>query len=290
MSAPVREVRDSYSKDELSSDVGSVVTLRSPPASSPGERPEIVQPHLRIGSTHDFDYASIPVSVAKFLKGQATRIRQYTGKAIIQIGKDLSAAKHYLSHGQFVRWVEAEVGIPARTAQGYMRAAQWASGKSAAVASLPASLLYVLSASNTPKELVEDVLSKAEAGEQVILSAVRATLKSLRDTKRHMQCSESSASSPMTPNDNFDEHLDMSNEGKLLIEVVRILASALSKADLARVREIMMSDDVLRHPHLSKNIKTAFSAALSWHEHEHWNGVRQEGLAKETGMLASSHA
>jgi hypothetical protein len=74
----------------------------------------------------EFDYASVTIPVAKFLKGQATRIRQYAGKAIVQIGGDLVSAKHYLSHGQFLRWVENEVGIPPRTAQAYMQAAQWA--------------------------------------------------------------------------------------------------------------------------------------------------------------------
>ncbi|HEV2956733.1 MAG TPA: DUF3102 domain-containing protein, partial [Xanthobacteraceae bacterium] len=131
---------------------------------------QTMQPDLCAAGVSEFDYASLPISVAKFLKGQATRIRQYAGKSIIQIGKDLAAAKHYLSHGQFVRWAEKEVGIPARTAQGYMRAAQWAAGKSAAVAHLPPSLLYVLSASSTPEELVEDILRKAEVGEEIVLS------------------------------------------------------------------------------------------------------------------------
>jgi hypothetical protein len=41
------------------------------------------------------------------------------------------AAKHYLSHGSFLRWVETEAGLPARTAQAYMQVAHWASGKNA---------------------------------------------------------------------------------------------------------------------------------------------------------------
>src|SRR5436305_1571476 len=78
-----------------------------------------------------FDYSSLPPSVARFLRGQADRIRQHCASSIIQIGKALLEAKHHLSHGAFLPWVECEVGIPARTAQVYMRSANWAAGKSA---------------------------------------------------------------------------------------------------------------------------------------------------------------
>src|SRR5262249_7339757 len=78
-----------------------------------------------------FDYNSVSSPVASFLKGQAERIRrQYVG-SIIQIGRALLSAKSHLSHGEFLCWVEGEVCIPARTAQAYMRVAQWSEDKSA---------------------------------------------------------------------------------------------------------------------------------------------------------------
>ena len=81
-----------------------------------------------------FNYDSVSPTVAKFLKGQANRILRTSSSAVIQVGKDLIAAKHYLPHGSFLVWVENEVGMRTRTAQAYMRVAQWASGKSATVA------------------------------------------------------------------------------------------------------------------------------------------------------------
>jgi hypothetical protein len=60
-----------------------------------------------------FDYRALSSSVSKFLRGQADRIRRTMGASIINLGKDLIAAKRYLSHGAFLRWVEGEVGIPA---------------------------------------------------------------------------------------------------------------------------------------------------------------------------------
>ena len=88
-----------------------------------------------------FDYESVPLSVAKFLRGQADRIRRQCATSVIQIGKALLEAKRHLSHGGFLRWVECEVCIPVRTAQTYMRVANWASDKGATVAHLSPSAL-----------------------------------------------------------------------------------------------------------------------------------------------------
>lgn len=232
------------------------------------QNPKIAQNNLCIGRGSDFDYASVPVSVASFLKGQATRIRQYTSKSIIQIGKDLAAAKHYLSHGQFVRWVEVEVGIPARTAQAYMRAAQWASGKSATVALLPPSLLYVLSASSTPNELVEEIVSQVEAGERIDLSTVRAKLRALRDATRYELIDGCIAGPPVMHDDDCSQERRISSGEAALMEAVRILVRALSELDLTRIKNIMTSNDVLQQPDLSKNIEIAFSAIADWQEEE----------------------
>lgn len=236
---------------------------------------QTMQPALCVAGVAEFDYASLPTSVAKFLKGQATRIRQYAGKSIIQIGKDLAAAKHYLSHGQFVRWAEKEVGIPARTAQGYMRAAQWAAGKSATVAHLPPSLLYVLSASSTPEELVEDILRKAEVGEEIVLSSVRASLKAWRDAKRRERVN-GHMPDHSAAHDVNQTGTTMNGEAPLM-EVVDILVRTLSKSDFVRIREIMTSTEVLQQSNLAQSIKIAFSAVPDWNMQG--NGVRKVGVA-----------
>jgi hypothetical protein len=208
----------------------------------------------------DFDYASVPRSVATFLKGQATRIRQYTGKCIIQIGKDLAGAKHYLGHGEFLHWVESEVGVPARTAQAYMRAAQWASDKREIVALLPPSLLYILSAENTPKELTENVLRRTEAGERVALTTVRVELKALREARR-----KELGRVPITGRSETDsagaEAICTTPSGEsVLMDAVKLLARALSSSDLAQICAIMTAKEVLEQPDLPQMIRRAFSA------------------------------
>jgi hypothetical protein len=209
--------------------------------------------------TPEFDYSSVSPSVAEFLRGQAARIQKYSTKAIIQIGKDLAGAKHYLSHGAFLRWVEDEVGIPARTAQSYMRVASWASVKSATVALLPPTALYALASSGVPKEFVEEVLRRVEEGERIQLPSLRAQIKALRETTSRRD--NRSAGGEM--DDQLGGSLHAHNTAAtaaLISDAVKILARALTAADFTQVREIITSKAVLDDPDLPRLLERAFGS------------------------------
>jgi hypothetical protein len=206
-----------------------------------------------------FDYHQLEPSVAKFLKGHATRIRQQCGTSIVQIGKALIGAKRYLSHGMFLEWVEREVGIRARTAQAYMRAAQWASDKSAAIVHLPPAALYLLSAPSTPRELVDDTLERVNSGELVGLVAIQQKLKWMRNSERG-RVSEMCNARPKPMQDSKMPVMVALDRNSVVMEAVTILERGLSSADFARVRNLMTSDATLNDPSLSQNIATAFLA------------------------------
>ena len=72
-------------------------------------------------SSDQFGDGKVEAEAKIFLLGQANRICRLVGKSIIEIGNDLLRTKQYLLHGALLRWVESKVGIPARTAQGYMK-------------------------------------------------------------------------------------------------------------------------------------------------------------------------
>jgi hypothetical protein len=116
-----------------------------------------------------FDYSVIDAELASNLRRQATRIRTRIGKAtqdLIDIGRDLLAAKkHLIDHGDFIRWVEAEVGIARRTAQAYMAIAKLADDKGAAVALLPPTTVHRLASKSAPPEVVSEVVAKAQSGD-----------------------------------------------------------------------------------------------------------------------------
>jgi hypothetical protein len=208
-----------------------------------------------------FDYRNLPSAVTDFLKGQAHRIRRQAAMSIIHIGKDLIAAKHYLPHGAFLDWVVAEVDIPARTAQAYMQVAQWAANKSASVALLPPALLYFLSASHTPESFVNNILRRVEAGEHVVLPAIREELKRLRESRLKGNPDPGRTVPPAAPLDHGDWAITVETEPTASLQhAVAILGRGLCMEDFALVREIFTSKAVLDAPELARNIAAAFSA------------------------------
>jgi Protein of unknown function (DUF3102) len=116
-----------------------------------------------------FDSSAIDADLASNLRRQANRIRVRIGKAtqdLIDIGRDLlSAKKHLLDHGDFIKWVEAEVGIACRTAQAYMAIAKLADDKGAAIALLPPTTVHRLASKSAPPEVVSEVVAKAQSGD-----------------------------------------------------------------------------------------------------------------------------
>jgi hypothetical protein len=116
-----------------------------------------------------FDYSAMDTELAANLRKQAARIKKRIGKAtqdLIDIGRDLQAAKKQLvDHGEFIEWVEIEVGISRRTAQAYMAVARLAENKGAAIALLPPTTVHRLAAKSAPPEVVSEVIAKAESGD-----------------------------------------------------------------------------------------------------------------------------
>jgi hypothetical protein len=145
--------------------------------------------------------------------------------SIIQIGKDISSAKRYLSHGEFLLWVENEAAIPARTAQANMRVASWVSSKSAAVALLPPTALHALSSRTVPQEFVEEVLSGVEAGERIKLPLLRAQIKALRETAPQQRGGAASAEPDGESSDALGAHCPTATAA-MVSNAVRILARA----------------------------------------------------------------
>ncbi|WP_315792724.1 MULTISPECIES: DUF3102 domain-containing protein [unclassified Bradyrhizobium] len=207
-----------------------------------------------IVSDSRFEYGDLPPSVEKFLRGQADRIRRQCASSIIQIGKALLEAKRHLSHGAFLRWVEGEVGIPCRTAQAYMRAALWTAGKSATVALLPASAIYVLSSNGVPDQFVADVLDRIEAGEQIGAAAIRHALREFLNSKSE----KGATTKEVVQRGHNDTPIRDKINGSPIAELAELLAYKLSKPDFVRICEILTSESVLGDPDLAVKLKQEF--------------------------------
>ncbi|KKK66329.1 hypothetical protein LCGC14_2965200 [marine sediment metagenome] len=87
---------------------------------------------------------------------------------IIEIGRELTAAKKTLGHGHFLPWIDAEFGMSDQTARNLMNVHE-RFGKSKRLLDLEVSqeALYLLAAPSTEPEVVDAAMEKAEAGEKV---------------------------------------------------------------------------------------------------------------------------
>lgn len=116
------------------------------------------------------------------LTSLADRIRSRLKRTVadtIATGADLIEAKQKLPHGAFTKWIDAEFGMSDRTAQNYMRAAEWAAAhdlRSETVSVLPAGTVYKIAASTTPNEIKTEVAEKIKAGAKIEVGQIEATI------------------------------------------------------------------------------------------------------------------
>jgi hypothetical protein len=215
----------------------------------------------RVSAGEQFDYNSVPAPTANFLKRQAYLIRRQLTKVTVEIGRALIEAKRHLSHGAFICWVEYEVGIPARSAQGYMRVALWSSNKCAAVTHLPPTILYLLSASTTPNEFAEEILKRVDQGESFRIADVRRELRARLDARAKPEgTSERSDDGRQIAQRGGDETvLGMVDNRDAVIHMIRTLYHGLSPAEFLFVKNIMTGEALLNDPDLRSYILTAFS-------------------------------
>ena len=86
------------------------------------------------------------------IRQRAATIRRHAQTAaasIVEICRELIAAKRVLGHGRFTAWVGAECGFSIRTAQNYMKAAKLVA-KYASLALLPPGVLEIDLAAEYP--------------------------------------------------------------------------------------------------------------------------------------------
>jgi Protein of unknown function (DUF3102) len=137
-----------------------------------------------------FAYDAVPAVSAAVLRAEASRIRKMvnsTTAAIIEIGRALIGVKQSLEHGQFGEWVQAECGFGLRTAENYIRASQFAEGKTKCVSFLNPATVYRLAAKSAPPAIVQAVLDRASNGEIVADAEVVAAFNEVKIQKREAE-------------------------------------------------------------------------------------------------------
>ena len=96
-----------------------------------------------------------------------------TVEDIIEIGRELTAVKADLPHGQFLPWIEAEFEMSEWTARQFMHAAERFGDKSEIISDFKPTILYALAAPSTPDSVVEKAMEKAETGAKITIADVK---------------------------------------------------------------------------------------------------------------------
>jgi hypothetical protein len=207
------------------------------------------------------------------LAAVAERIRarlQRHVKDMVAIGADLLVVKAKLPHGEFGSWLDREFGLGVRTAQLYMRAAEWAEGKSEIISQIPPPAIRLLSAPTTPEPIQNEVVEAIRAGAAVNYREVEEQIREHRanaaQAKREQLRKEARlrGKSP-----EYQKQLERqmareaaknrreAEERERLVAEARVIIQRLSAEDLGRLRAI---SDAVRWIYLSELVEGLLNA------------------------------
>lgn len=166
---------------------------------------DMAQPPEREVSTADLEASAVMQEPASIYEGLSDRDRDEIEEAAnrirlrlkrtledcILIGKELLKVKERLPKGAFGAWVAHEFNLSERHAQHLMRVGLRFGDQPEKISGLQLSVLYALAAPSTPDEVVDIVIDRHEAGEQVNKDDVEHLKRHVREVERKLQEAES---------------------------------------------------------------------------------------------------
>lgn len=107
--------------------------------------------------------------------GEIKTLMRATAENIMQVGEKLLEVQVKLGNGQFDAWLQAEFDWSRRTAYNFIGVHKQFRGRANfAQMDVATSALYLLAAPSTPESAVDEVLSRAEAGERISHTEAKA--------------------------------------------------------------------------------------------------------------------
>jgi hypothetical protein len=116
----------------------------------------------------------------QFLEDAAKRIKdriKVTKENIIEIGRELTAVKERIGHGNFQSWIESEFSWSLKTAERFMQVTDYFTTDEkidiVTILNVDITALYELAAPSTPEEVRSVVADKLRAGDTVTIAEVK---------------------------------------------------------------------------------------------------------------------
>ena len=135
------------------------------------------------GAVEGFDYGALDMETRVVVQQRTGEIRSLVRRSaqdIIDIGLKLGEVKQRLGHGGFGKWLEAEFEWSERTARQFMQVGERFKSANFADLNVAPSALYLLAASSTPDEAVEEALERAAGGERITHAAAKGIVEAHR--------------------------------------------------------------------------------------------------------------
>jgi hypothetical protein len=112
-----------------------------------------------------FDYSSLNPAVADKMRTRASRIQRLQRASVLDIGRELVAAKESVEHGFFRDWVKSACRMHIRTAERLMQAALFVQ-ENDKLSYLPPDGLLTLASRSAPQGTVSEIIGEISAGEK----------------------------------------------------------------------------------------------------------------------------
>jgi hypothetical protein len=179
-----------------------------------------------------FDYSALSADIADEMRGHASRIHGLQRASVLDVGRELIAAKTRVEHGCFVEWVQKACQMQIRTAQRAMRAAELV-GENDKLSYLPPGGLLALASRSAPEPVVSEIVEEIAAGDRPTsaqikhrIAEAKQTEKRAREQKREGASLQHCERNPAEQETATDELIDMLVTWDRIDEFVRLLETA----------------------------------------------------------------
>lgn len=125
------------------------------------------------------------VVVSPTLSERAQRIRALIRGNIIEIGRELIAAKAEIDHGKWLSWLEDEFDWTSKTAENYMNVTR-EFGSLSNLGELPITVeaLYLLSTKSVPQKVRDEAIARTSGGERITKEVAQQMVRGLAEPEQ----------------------------------------------------------------------------------------------------------
>jgi FtsZ-binding cell division protein ZapB len=222
-----------------------------------------------------FDYAALPVDVALKAQLAANSIKlrlKRTVEDIIEIGRELTAVKDELPHGQFEIWIKDEFQMNREMANNFMQVATRFGGQMSDYLTFKPTVLYALAAPSTPEAVIDKAIAKAESGDKVTVADVKdwkAIEAELEAEKRRNQEWSAQSTSQRQQIEALERRIDLFDSQPKPKPVIKVVEKIPDDYEALKAKAAQLETELATNKaEQTRIIQSAIKAKLSGYQGE----------------------